>query len=103
MGTFHRVCTVNEIPAGRGLAVQVGGERVAVFNCEGILHAIGDVCPHRGGPLSDGQLDGTQIQCPWHGALFDVRTGKRLAGPSPGDVRAHPVRLSGDAVEIEVP
>ncbi len=103
MGSFEKVAKASELAPGKGIAVQVGAERVALFNCDGAFHAIGDVCPHRGGPLSDGQLDGTNVQCPWHGALFDLCTGKRVAGPSPRDVTSYAVRITGDDVEIEAP
>jgi nitrite reductase/ring-hydroxylating ferredoxin subunit len=103
MGTFHRVADTSDLPPGKGMAVQAGEQRVALFNCDGVFHAIGDVCPHRGGPLSDGELDGPHVQCPWHGALFDVRTGDRVAGPSPRGVPCFAVRVTGDSVEVEAP
>jgi len=103
MGSFVKVARASEVTPGKGVAVQVGADRVALFNSGGTFYAIDDVCPHRGGPLSDGQIDGTNVQCPWHGALFDVCTGKRVAGPSPRDVRAFTVRVTGDDVEIEAP
>ena len=103
MGDFQRVAKTTDLPPGKGMAVVVGAEKVALFNCGGTFLAIGDVCPHRGGPLSEGQLDGTQVQCPWHGALFDLSTGKRITGPSPRDVTAYKVRVSGDDIEIEAP
>jgi nitrite reductase (NADH) small subunit/3-phenylpropionate/trans-cinnamate dioxygenase ferredoxin subunit len=85
------------------MAVQVGPERVALFNVAGTIFAIGDTCTHRGGPLSDGVLDGTLVTCPWHGAEFDVRTGQNVTPPAPQPVSCFKVRVQGDDIEIEVP
>jgi nitrite reductase/ring-hydroxylating ferredoxin subunit len=103
MGTFQRVASRKDLDPGKGMAVQVGQERVALFNVDGAFYAIGDTCTHRGGPLSDGTLDGTLVTCPWHGAEFDVCTGKNMGPPAPREVPCYKVRVQGDDVEIEVP
>lgn len=103
MGGFQRVASKKDLPPGKGMAVQVGTERVALFNVDGTFYAIGDTCTHRGGPLSDGVLDGTLVTCPWHGAEFDVCTGKNVGPPAPREVPSFKVRVQGDDIEIEVP
>jgi nitrite reductase/ring-hydroxylating ferredoxin subunit len=60
--------------------VDIGAKRIAIFNIDGTYHAIDDTCTHRGGPLSEGIVVGTEVTCPWHGAVFDVTTGSVL-GP----------------------
>ena len=103
MGTFQTVAQTKDISEGMSMSVKVGTERVALFNVAGTYYAIGDSCSHRGGPLSEGELDETTVTCPWHGATFDVRTGKNLGAPAPSAVASFKVRVEGNAIQIEVP
>ena len=73
---------------GTMMALEVGGERVAIANVDGTVYAFGDACPHRQCSLAEGTLAGTVVTCPCHGSQFDVTTGERLRGPA---VRAIPV------------
>ena len=98
---FTKVATVQEVPSGRGKQVTVAGKKVALFNCGGTFYAIEDACCHRGAPLWEGDLEGTVVTCPWHGAQFDVTTGKHLTPPAPRDNAAYPVRVVGDEVQID--
>ncbi len=66
------------------------------------FYALSDTCTHRGGPLSDGTVEGAEVTCPWHGARFDVKTGAVLGPPAGREVRSYPVRVTGADVEIEV-
>ena len=79
-----------ELAPGENRCVQVGEKPVVVFNAEGNLYACEDFCPHLGGPLSEGSLTGKIIECPWHGAKFDLETGKNIAGPG-RDLRIIPI------------
>lgn len=74
--TFPRL--MNEKPK----VVTIGGEDVALFNVDGQICAISNTCAHRGGPLSEGTLEGKTIICPWHGWKFNVKDGKSLMSPS---------------------
>jgi nitrite reductase/ring-hydroxylating ferredoxin subunit len=103
MGQFRRAAAAADLPPGKALAVEIDAERIALFNIAGTLYAIGDTCPHRGGPLSGGMLDGTTVTCPWHGAEFDVCTGVNLCPPAARPVPAYPVRVSGSDIEVEIP
>ncbi len=103
MGTFHKVAETKNLAPGQGMAVEVGGNKIALFNVDGTFYAIGDTCTHRGGPLSEGTLEGSTLICPWHGANFDVRTGKNLTPPAPAEVTSYNVRVEGDDVEVEIP
>lgn len=87
---------------GRVALVVANGRRVALCNAGGELYAIDDVCTHDGAPLDQGELDGTSIECPRHGARFDVTTGRVVALPAVMPVRTYPVRVRDGAVEIEV-
>lgn len=75
MPTMTKVATKSEIPDNTGKLVQVNGKDIALFKVDGKVHAIYSVCPHKGGPLDEGGLDGKTVTCPWHGWDFDVTTG----------------------------
>ena len=77
---FEKVASVSDVPPGEGRQFDVQGRAVAVFNIAGAFHAIGGICPHMGGPLAKGYLEGTVVSCPWHGWPFDLTDGCR-----PGD------------------
>ncbi len=100
MGGHVKVATVGDIPPGEAMSVEVGGEEVALFNLDGTYYAIGDVCTHAGGPLSDGELEGEEVECPWHGGRFNVRTGEALAPPASAAVRSYSVKVEGDDILI---
>ena len=102
MSAFHKVAEMKDLLQGRGMAFDVAGQRIAVFNVDGTYCAIGDTCTHRGGPLSEGALDGSTVTCPLHGAQFDVRTGEMLAPPAPTGVPSYKVRLEGSEIQVEI-
>ena len=103
MGTFHKVAEMKNLPTGEGMAVEVEGHKIALFNVGGTFYAIGDTCTHRGGPLSEGALEGTTVTCPWHGANYDVCTGKNLTPPAPQEVPSYSVRVEGTDIQVEIP
>lgn len=81
MAEFVRAMAAADLPPGRGAALTLEGRPVALFNVGGALHAIDGRCPHRGGPLGEGFLDGAQVSCPWHNYTFDVTTGENVVSP----------------------
>ena len=72
---------MEELKPGESCVVTLDGQEVAVFNVEGNFYAVGNRCPHRGGPLSRGHLEGSAVRCPLHGWLFDLKTGRCLNQP----------------------
>jgi nitrite reductase (NADH) small subunit len=70
------VARLSECPSGTALELVAGGRVIALYNIEGTLHALDGVCPHQGGPLGKGTLEGCIVTCPWHGWQFDVRSGQ---------------------------
>jgi nitrite reductase (NADH) small subunit len=102
MARFLPVLPAADLPPGRGRCVTVGRRDVALFRVEGEFFAIDNACPHRGGPLSEGDLSGCVIYCPLHAWSFDLRTGV-----SPSNARArvgtYPVRVVDGTIEVEVP
>ena len=99
---FVKVGTVSEVPAGTAKVYEVGDRAVAVCNVDGEFYAVDDVCSHDEGSLDQGELEGYEIECPRHGAMFDVRTGAVKALPAVVPIDTFSVRVQGDDLEVEV-
>ena len=91
----------HEISPGTTKRVVVDGVEVLLCNVDGDLYAVADVCTHDGGPLDQGELQGCQIMCPRHGALFDVTTGRALTLPAVMPLETYTVRVEGEDVFVE--
>jgi len=102
MAEFVKVAKIGEIESGLGRLVEVNGKRIALFNVDGQLFALDNTCTHRGGPLAEGAISGSEVTCPWHGAKFDVRTGQVVGPPAQRAVACYGVRVTGSDVEVEV-
>ena len=102
MTEYARVATTDEVPPGKAKVVEAAGKKIALFNVGGTYYAIDDTCPHRGGPLSQGALEGETVTCPWHRSKFDIKTGAVIAPPATTGVTSYRVRVSGSDVEVEV-
>ena len=103
MSDFIKVAKTSEVPTGRVKVVVVGDRRIALCNVDGEFFAIDDICTHDGGPLDQGELEGTVIECPRHGARFSVRTGKVLALPAVKPLNTYPLRVEGSEIQVAVP
>lgn len=103
MGEFIKVAQVKDVDTGTAILVELEGERIALFNVNGTFYAIGDTCTHSGGPLSEGDLDGDVVTCPWHGAQFDVKTGEVLGPPADEPVTNYRVKVEGSDILIQRP
>ncbi len=97
-----RVAAAGEIPDGGVKIVQSGSLFVGVYNLDGKLYAIEDRCSHDDGPLCEGLREGFEIECPRHGARFDLRTGRVLSLPATEDVEAFPVFERDGEIFIDV-
>lgn len=102
MSDFTPVCKASDVPDSGKLLVEVDDRLVALFRVAGQFYAIDDVCTHDGGPLAEGRLAGFQIECPRHGARFDIRTGRALCMPATKDTAVHEVKVEGDTVFVRV-
>ncbi len=100
---FVKVAAVSELEEGKLFPVEVDGEPVCLTRIAGSIYAFTDNCTHISGPLNEGDLEGCTITCPWHGAQFDVCTGKVLRGPARQDIYTYPVKVEGDTVFIGLP
>ncbi len=101
MGHWLDVSSMEELPPGTRRVVDVDGVAVAVFNLDGRYFAICDTCPHDGGELASGQLEGEVIVCPRHGARFSVMTGAVLGPPAYEDLKTFRLRILDGKVQIE--
>lgn len=99
MVEFVEVARLAEVPPGTAKCVEVHGARVAVVNVDGVVHAFPDACPHAQGPLSEGELDGPVLTCPWHGWTFDVPSGASLSDP-PARLESFEVRIEDERVLV---
>ena len=103
MSLARRVASLDEVPAGQPKLVELDGTRIVLARVGDVVYACGDVCTHRGGPLSEGKLTGTRLACPWHGWIYDVRTGQ-CAFPGRGaSVPSYPVRVDSGEIWVELP
>jgi nitrite reductase/ring-hydroxylating ferredoxin subunit len=98
---WTRVASILDCPPGASREFVVDDRIIALFNVEGTFYALDGVCPHQGGPLGNGKLDGCTVTCPWHGWQFDVTTGRHRLNAN----YVHPryeVRLEGDDVLVDL-
>jgi 3-phenylpropionate/trans-cinnamate dioxygenase ferredoxin subunit len=98
------VCPVAELPPGQSRIVEVGGRKIGVFNADGELYAIEDRCSHDDGPLAEGPFDPHQrtVECPRHGSLFDIATGRPRTLPAYLPVDTFPIRVEDGVIKLEV-
>ena len=102
MPAYLTVARTSEIPAGQVKTVTVDGERIAVANVYGTFYAVEDRCSHDDGPLGEGTLRGEEIECPRHGARFDIKTGRPLRLPAVVPVRTYLVKVEGDELKVSL-
>jgi 3-phenylpropionate/trans-cinnamate dioxygenase ferredoxin component len=102
MATFVTAARTDELAPGQGKLVEVNHKCIALFNVGGRYYAIDDMCPHRGAPLSEGEIEGATVVCPWHGAIFDMATGEVTRPPAALGVATYDVRVEGEEIVIAV-
>ena len=91
-----------DIPIGEGRVVEAEGKILALFNVDGAFYALENACAHRGGPLGEGDLDGTVVVCPWHAWRWDVKTGANVNNPAV-KMPCFPVSVDDGRVFVELP
>ncbi len=98
---FVKVAQRADLAEGRRVITELpDGTRIAVFSVAGQLYCIDDVCTHDGGPVAEGPLDGYAIECPRHGARFDIRDGRVLALPAVLPIGTYEVKVEGEDVLV---
>jgi len=101
MPQFIKVIGTKDIPQNQGKMVDIGGQQIAIFNIGGEFLAINNVCPHRGGPLGEGAVEGGVVTCPWHGWQFDVKTGANPVNPA-ACVKTFPCKVEGSELWVQI-
>ena len=103
MSEFVAIAREADVPAGEVRVVQAAGRSLALGHCaDGSWGAIDNVCTHDGGTLGEGELDGCQVECPRHGARFELATGRVTALPAVFGVNAYPVRIVDGEVQVDL-
>ena len=98
---FVKVSDTKDIQPSQMKAVEVGDEIICVVNVGGKYYAIDNICTHEGGPLADGTLEGYEVECPWHGSKFDVRTGEVTNPPASAPEQAYEVKVEGNDILVK--
>ena len=102
MPNLHRVAATTDVPLGSGREFVAGGRIVALFHLDSGFHALDGICPHSGGPLAEGAVQGNVVTCPWHGWQFDVTSGRHCLNSQLCHT-SFPVTVTGDDVYVELP
>jgi nitrite reductase/ring-hydroxylating ferredoxin subunit len=90
-----------DLKPGEARVVEAGGKTLALFNANGTYYALDNSCLHRGGPLGEGELEGTIVTCPWHGWRWDVSTGANTNNPAV-KISCFPVKVEGTSLFVEL-
>ncbi|MEZ6119545.1 MAG: non-heme iron oxygenase ferredoxin subunit [Pirellulaceae bacterium] len=102
MSDFIRIASISDLPDPGKQLLEVDDRLVVLFHVQGQFYCIEDLCTHDGGTLADGDLDGTAIACPRHGAKFDIRNGKVISMPATEDTIYHQVKVEGNDVFVRL-
>ncbi len=102
MPEFIKVTSKSELADGAKQLIEVDDQLVILFRVGDEFYCIDDVCTHDGGTLSDGDHEGCEIECPRHGAKFDIRSGKATCMPATQDTTSHEVKIDGDDVLVKL-
>jgi nitrite reductase/ring-hydroxylating ferredoxin subunit len=102
VANFVKVASVDDIPAGEALQVETNGLTLALVRADGGVYCVQDVCSHEQAFLSEGFVEGCEIECPLHGSIFDVRTGDVKSLPATEPIKTFPVKVENGDVLVDV-
>jgi len=97
---FVKVAQLDELSDGEMMSVEVGNDRVLLANVGGNVHAVADICSHAYASLSEGDLNGSEVECPLHGGTFDVTTGEALTPPPDRNITVYELRIEGQDILV---
>ncbi len=101
---FVKVAQVSEISPGEMITVDYPtGDAVLIANVNGVIHACDDICSHAYASLSEGDIDGAEVECPLHGAVFNITTGEALTPPADSPIKVYQVQIEGDNILVAPP
>ena len=95
---YVKVAQLDELSPGEMMVVEMGEERILLANVEGNIHAIDDICSHAYASLSEGDLNGQEVECPLHGASFDLVTGAPITPPATENIKVYELRVEGQDI-----
>ena len=101
--TFHTAAKTSQIEEDEAMQVIVDGKEVAIINLGGEYYAMDDICSHAYASMSDGYIEGDCIECPLHGAQFNIKTGKAETPPATVDLATYEVNVDGDSILVGLP
>ena len=97
---FTKVADTKDIKPSQLKAIEVGGESICLINIDGKYYGIGNICTHVGGPLDQGTLESYEVECPWHGSKFDVRSGQPTKPPARQPVSSYEVKVQDNNIVV---
>ncbi len=100
MDQFVKVAGTSDLSDGEMVLVEVGDERILLSKVEGSFYAIGEECTHAEGPLSEGYVEDGEVECPWHGSRFDLKTGENTNPPAAEPLTRYAVRVEGNDILV---
>jgi 3-phenylpropionate/trans-cinnamate dioxygenase ferredoxin subunit len=100
--TFIPAAALSDVPDGGAIAVEVDGVEIALVRDGDVVYAVADECSHAAIPLSEGEVDGNEIECWLHGSRFDLRTGKPVNLPATEPVQTYPTTIEGEQVLVDL-
>ena len=100
MNEFKRIASVTDLSEGQMMAVAIGTSEILLVKAGGKYYAVDEACTHAQGPLSDGTIRGCEVECPWHGSRFNVKTGEVVSPPADENLTRYEVKIEGDDILI---
>lgn len=98
--TFQKVAELKDVPEGQAKSFEIAGDKIVLCKVENEVFAVADLCSHDNAPLGGGELDDHQIECPRHGARFDIKTGKALCLPAITAIPVYDIELRGEEIWV---
>ena len=102
MGQWVKVARQGDIEPGRAVVVELNRKKIAVFFVNNAYYAVDDTCSHASGPLSEGEVNGLEVTCPWHGAKFNIQSGQALEEPACDNIQSYPLKMEGQDILLEI-
>lgn len=103
MASWQDICALSDLPPDNRMVIPLGNISLLLINVNGEVFAVENLCPHDGGELHEGPVEGTEVICPRHGARFCLRTGEVLAPPATEDIDSFPTRIKASRIEVFIP
>jgi nitrite reductase/ring-hydroxylating ferredoxin subunit len=98
-----RIASRKDVADKKSLCVEADGKKLALFNLDGTLYVMDNACPHKGGPMCEGETSHGVVVCPWHGSEFGIADGSLKRGPATTNIATYPVSVSGDDIFVDLP